>query len=218
MTIAQNVRQLLEELPPHVELVAAAKTRTPAEVIEAVDAGVTAIGQNYLNESERVYAIIGQRVKWHFIGRLQKNKIGSVVSIFDIIETLDSLELAAAIDRECALAGKMMPVLVEVNSGNEPQKSGVIPAELPGFIARAAKLKHIKIAGLMTMGPLSPEPEDYRPYFATTRQLFEMIKELQIPRVDMRYLSMGMTDSYRVAIEEGANMIRIGSKLFGPRI
>jgi len=218
MTIAQNVRQLLEELPPHVELVAAVKTRTPAEVVEAIEAGVTAIGQNYLNEAERVYAVVGHRVKWHFIGRLQKNKIGSVVSIFDMIETLDSLELARVIDRECALAGKMMPVLVEVNSGEEPQKSGVLPGELASFIARAAKLKHIKVAGLMTMGPLSLEPEDYRPYFATTRQMFEMIRGLGIPRVDMRYLSMGMTDSYRVAIEEGANMIRIGSKLFGPRI
>lgn len=218
MTIAQNVRQLLEELPPHVELVAAVKTRTPAEVVEAIDAGIKTIGQNYLNEAERVYEIVGQRVKWHFIGQLQKNKIGAVVSIFDMIETLDSLELAAAIDRECALAGKMMPVLIEVNSGAEPQKSGVLPEELEGFIHKTGKLRHIKVAGLMTMGPLSLQPEDYRPYFAATRKLFEVIKELKIPRVDMRYLSMGMTDSYQVAIEEGANIIRIGSRLFGPRL
>jgi len=217
MTIAQNVRQLLDELPPHVELVAAVKTRTPAEVMEAVDAGIKTLGENYLNEAERVYAVIGQRVNWHFIGRLQKNKIGSVVSLFDMIETLDSLELAAAINRECALAGKMMPVLIEINSGAEPQKSGVLPEELAGFITRVKDLKHIKVAGLMTMGPVSHQPEDYRPYFATTRQLFETIGGLQIPRVEMRYLSMGMTDSYQVAIEEGANMIRIGSRLFGPR-
>jgi len=218
MTIAQNVRQLLDELPPHVELVAAVKTRTPAEVVEAIDAGVTTIGENYLNEAERVYEIVGQRVKWHFIGQLQKNKIGAVVSIFDMIETLDSLEIAAAIDRECAMAGKMMPVLIEVNSGEEPQKSGVFPGELEDFINKAKRLKHIKIAGLMTMGPLSLQPEDYRPYFATTRKLLEMIKGLKMPRVDMRYLSMGMTDSYRVAIEEGANIIRVGSRLFGPRL
>ncbi len=217
MSIAHNVRELIKELPAEVDLVAAAKTRSPAEALEAVDAGVKKIGQNYINEAERSYDVIGERADWHFIGRLQRNKIGRIVKIFDIVETLDSVELAEILDRECALANKLMPVLVEINSGQEAQKSGIMAEQVLSFVNRISPLKHIKILGLMTMGPVAENPEAYRPFFRLTRDLFDTLKKLELERVEMRYLSMGMTDSYKVAIEEGANIVRIGSKIFGPR-
>jgi len=110
-----------------------------------------------------------------------------------------------------------MPVLIEINSGKESQKFGVMPDETEGFILAAAKFENMRIKGLMTMGPAFGDPEDARPYFIATKKLFDKLKALNIPGVEMRYLSMGMTNSYRVAIEEGANLIRIGTKIFGTR-
>lgn len=217
MSIEQKVKKLLSEIGPEVQLVVAAKNRTPAEVSECITAGARIIGQNYLQDARRAYQIIGEKAIWHFIGRLQRNKITRITSMFDMIETLDSLEMAALVNHECDERDRIMPILVEVNSGREAQKSGVMPEELENFIKRLASFDRIKVMGLMTMGPLSIEPEDYRPYFSLTRKLFEYIDELNLPGVQMKYLSMGMTDSYRVAIEEGANIVRIGSKIFGPR-
>jgi pyridoxal phosphate enzyme (YggS family) len=217
MNITENVKQLLSELGPEIQLLAAAKSRTPAEVYECVEAGVKIIGQNYLKDAQRVIPIIGNKANWHFIGHLQRNKIPQVVALFDAIETLDNLEIATLIDKECFSVGKVMPVLIEVNSGEEVQKAGVVPDKVADFIKRASTLKNIKISGLMTMGPLVTEPEEYRPYFKKTRQVFEHVKAMDLTGVQMLYLSMGMTDSYRVAIEEGANVVRIGSKIFGPR-
>ncbi|MDD4323051.1 MAG: YggS family pyridoxal phosphate-dependent enzyme [Dehalococcoidales bacterium] len=217
MSIEQNVKKLLSELGPEVQLVVAAKNRTPAEVSECISAGAKIIGQNYLQDARRAYQIIGEEATWHFIGRLQRNKITRIISMFDMIETLDSLEMASLVNHECSEMGRKMPVLVEVNSGREAQKSGVLPEELESFIKRLVSYDRIKVMGLMTMGPLSIEPEYYRPYFSITRKLFEHIDALNLPGVQMKYLSMGMTDSYRVAIEEGANIVRIGSKIFGPR-
>jgi len=215
--IEQRTKELLEELGPEIHLVVAAKNRTPAEVSECVTAGAKIIGENYLQDGERALQIIGNKASWHYIGRLQRKKIARIISVFDMIETLDSLEMASLIEKECAEAGRTMPVLVEVNSAREAQKSGVFPEELERFVARLSQFERIKIMGLMTMGPLSIEPGDYRPYFCVTRKLFEKISALNLPGVEMKYLSMGMTDSYRVAIEEGANIVRIGSKIFGPR-
>ncbi|MDP2931250.1 MAG: alanine racemase, partial [Chloroflexota bacterium] len=117
--IEENVSQLLKELPEAVELVAAAKDRTPEEILEAVEAGVTIIGENYVQEAERVYRVIGRRAKWHFIGHLQTNKVKKAVELFDMIETVDSVEIAGEIDKRCAQIGKIMPVLIELNSGRE---------------------------------------------------------------------------------------------------
>jgi pyridoxal phosphate enzyme (YggS family) len=139
------------------------------------------------------------------------------VRVFDMIETVASLRLALEIDRTCRRAGKIMPVLIEVNSGEEDQKAGVMPAEAAGLIEDIRPLEHVKIMGLMTMGPFSGDPEDARPYFRTTRNLFEEVKAMGLPGVEMKYLSMGMSNSYRVAVEEGANLVRIGTKLFGER-
>jgi len=216
--IGENVGKLLSELPEGVELVAAAKGRTPDEVLEAVEAGVSIIGENYVSEAREAYRLVGRRSKWHFIGTLQKHSIRrNVVQVFDMIETVDSLEIASEIDKKCVLIGKTMPVLIEVNSGGESQKSGVLPEAVEPLIRQIGGLGSLKVMGLMTMGPYSADPEDSRPFFVETRRIFDVIKELDIPDVEMRYLSMGMTDSYRVAIEEGANIVRIGTGLFGER-
>jgi uncharacterized pyridoxal phosphate-containing UPF0001 family protein len=127
------------------------------------------------------------------------------------------LSLAQAIDRESALASKVMPVLVEVNSGREPQKSGVLPEDAEALVKEIARLEHVHILGLMTMGPRFGEPEGARPYFAETRRIFQRLKGLKLDGVEMQYLSMGMTNSYKIALEEGANMVRLGSLIFEER-
>jgi pyridoxal phosphate enzyme (YggS family) len=217
VTIAENVRRILAELPAGVMLVAAAKARQPHEIKEAIEAGVQDIGENYLQEAEKARAEVGGGARWHFIGHLQKNKVKRAVALFDMIETVDSFELAAEIDRRCGVAGRVMPVLIEVNSARESQKAGVLPEDAERLVVRLASLKNIRVMGLMTMGPLTERVEDMRAAFAETRRLFDRLKALDLPGVEMRYLSMGMTGSYRIAIEEGANIVRIGTAIFGER-
>jgi len=197
--------------------VAAAKTRSEDEILEAVAAGVTVIGQNYVQEAAAVAEALRGKASLHFIGHLQRNKVKKAVEICDLIETVDSLKIAAEIDRRAREAGKVMPVLLEVNSGREPRKFGVLPEELDGLVRGIAALDHLRIRGLMTMGPFSDDPETVRPYFRETKTCFDRLKTLAIPGVDMHILSMGMSDSYRTALEEGATHIRIGTRIFGPR-
>lgn len=216
-TIEGNIVKILAELPAGVELVAAAKSRSPDEVLRAANAGVRIIGENYVQEGQKAFDLVGYRVKWHFIGHLQRNKVKKAVEIFDMIETLDSMDLAEEIDKRSAQLGKIIPVLIEINSGKEPQKFGVMPEDAVHFIQEAARLRNINIQGLMTMGPAYGDPELARPFFSATKNLFDKIKSMGIQGAEMRYLSMGMTNSYPVAIAEGANIIRIGTKIFGPR-
>jgi pyridoxal phosphate enzyme (YggS family) len=215
--IKKNVKKILDELPENVELVAAAKTRSPGEIEEVIRAGVKIIGENYIQEAEKAFEAIGKRVKWHFIGHLQKNKAKKAVKIFDIIETVDSYPLAYEINERCKQIDKIMPILIEINSGREKQKFGVFPEDALDLIQEISPLPQIKIMGLMTMGPRFGNPEDSRPYFIETRKIFDKIKALNLPRVEMEYLSMGMTNSYKIAIEEKANMVRIGTLIFGKR-
>jgi len=215
--IQENVKKILSELPDGVQLVGAAKTRSPEEIQEAINAGLRIIGENYVQEAERAYQKIGARVKWHMIGHLQSNKAKKAVRIFDMIETVDSMKLAGSIDKACGNIEKVMPVLIEINSGEESQKAGVMPEDALSLIKEILALKNIRIMGLMTMGPFSGDPEDARPYFRKTREIFEEIKKVGLTQVDMRYLSMGMSNSYKVAIQEGANMVRIGTMIFGER-
>ena len=216
-TIKRNVTQILKELPDGVELVAAAKTRKPEEIVEAIEAGIRIIGENYVQEAERASEVVGNKVRWHFIGHLQKNKIKKAVLLFDMIETVDSLEIAREIDKRCAQIGKVMPVLIEINSGHEAQKSGVLPENAAQLVKELSVFPNIRVMGLMTMGPRFGNPEDSRPYFVETKKIFDRLKELNLPEIEMKYLSMGMTNSYKVAIEEGANMVRIGTRIFGER-
>jgi hypothetical protein len=127
------------------------------------------------------------------------------------------MRLAGEIDKTCAKIGKVMPVLIEINSGEEEQKSGVNPDEAVNLIRAMSSLKNIRIMGLMTMGPFTGDPEESRPYFQRTKKIFDVLKAMDLPAVEMKYLSMGMSNSYEVALEEGANMVRIGTKLFGKR-
>lgn len=213
----ENIKAILAELPEGVQLVAAAKTRSTDEILEAISSGVKIIGENYVQEAEKAYDSVGKAAKWHFIGHLQSNKVKKAIQIFDMIETVDSVALATEIDKRCGQIGKVMPVLIEINSGREKQKSGVLPEDAEQLARELAQLKNVKVMGLMTMGPRSGDPEDSRPYFIATREIFEGIKKLALPNVEMSYLSMGMTNSYKIAIEEGANIVRIGTKLFGER-
>ncbi len=215
--IEENVIRILKELPPGVELMAAAKARSPEEILRAAQAGIKIVGENYVQEALAAFKVVGHRVKWHFIGHLQRNKVKKAVEILDMIETVDSPELAREIDKRCDQREKIMPVLIEINSGREKQKFGLFPEDVEDFIKEILVLKNIKIEGLMTMGPMFGDPEDARPYFIETKKLFDRIKTLDLPGVEMKYLSMGMTNSYQVAIEEGATIVRIGTKIFGPR-
>jgi len=216
-SIAANVKRILEMLPPGVILVAAAKARTPEEVTAVLQAGVAHVGHNYVQEAERMIPAIKGKARWHMIGHLQKNKVKKAVRLFDMIETLDSWPLAKLIDRRCAAIGLTMPVLVEVNIGREASKTGVLPEEVDDLVRRLSDLQHIRVQGLMTMGPRFGDPEDARPYFRATKEAFDRLAKANLPNVEMRTLSMGMSNSYQVALEEGANMVRLGTVLFGER-
>lgn len=215
--IYENARRILEELPPYVTLLAATKGRSPEEVEEVISAGVRVIGENYVQEAERKREAVRGEAEWHMIGRLQRNKVKKAVRIFDVIQTVDSFRLAREIDRRAKDAGKVMPVMIEVNTGREPQKGGVMPEDAINLVREISSLKNLEVTGLMTMGPYVENPEDIRPYFRLAREIFERIRSLDLPNVDMRYLSMGMSSTYRVAVEEGANMVRIGTAIFVPR-
>jgi len=222
--MAGRVRHLLSILPRGVSLVGAAKTRTAAEVQTAIRAGLRIIGHNYVQEAagmrEALSAVIADtptEVKWHLIGHLQRNKARRAVELFDMIETIDSLRTGRAVSRHCEELGKIMPVLVEVNSAGEANKSGVLPDETAGLIRELAQLPNLRVEGLMTMGPVSGDPEEARPYFRATKALFDDLHAAELPNVSMRHLSMGMSNSYAIALEEGASIVRIGTRLFGPR-
>lgn len=223
-SIATRVERLLGQLPPGVTLIGAAKTRTAAEVWEATGGGLKAVGHNYVQEAsemrdelERQHPGSSAQLDWHLIGHLQRNKAKQAVELFDMIETIDSVRLGRAVSRHCEAAGKVMPVLVEINSAGEPSKSGVLPEQTESLIRELAELSSLQVRGLMTMGPTAGDPECARPYFRATRGLFDKLRQAALPNVNMQCLSMGMSNSYQIAIEEGANIIRIGTRLFGPR-
>jgi pyridoxal phosphate enzyme (YggS family) len=215
--ILDQVHELLQSLPPSVTLVAAVKERTPQEVDAAIEAGIQHIGHNYVQEAEIMFPHVQRKAVWHMIGHLQRNKVNKALDLFDLVETVDSVRLAETLDRRCAELGKVLPVLIEINSGHEPNKTGVLPEDVDALVEQIAPLKHIQVQGLMTMGPRYGEPEDSRPYFQATRRVFERLKQQNMPNVSMQYLSMGMSNSYLVALQEGANVVRIGTRLFGER-
>ncbi len=216
MSISENVKKILSDLPHGVNLEVAAKSRNYDEIEESILAGAKIIGENYVQEAEKVIPLIKEKVEWHFIGSVQENKINKMIRLFDMIETIGSVEIAKILNKKCESAGKAMKILIEVNSGLEPQKSGVMPEMVEDIVKEISKLPNLKIYGLMTMGP-ALEAENLRPYFKLTKALFDHIKSLNFENVKMDVLSMGMSDSYLVAIEEGANLVRIGTKIFGPR-
>ncbi|PNE22338.1 alanine racemase [Mesotoga sp. Brook.08.YT.4.2.5.1] len=215
--IVDNVKRLRREVPDYVTIVAASKTRTASEILELLDSGLRDVGENYVQEAQEKFEVIGSKARWHCIGHLQRNKVKKAVEIFDLIQTLDSLKLAEEIDKRCAFINRRMPIMIEVNSGREEKKAGVFPENVFELIESISSLENISVVGLMTMGPLTDDQEEIRPYLRLTRELFEEISMQKIERVQMRYLSMGMSGSYKVAIEEGSNMVRLGTIIFGER-
>jgi hypothetical protein len=215
--IRENVRAILKELPGESVLVAAAKTRSAEEIQEAVEAGIRVIGENYVQEAELKFQALGNIVKWHMLGHLQRNKAYKALDIFDCIETVDNIRLAKEINRVAGKKGIVFPVLMEINSGREEQKSGVLPENAAQLLYNISQLQNMRVEGLMTMGPLVDNSEDIRPYLRLTKELFERLKGQNLPNTELKYLSMGMSGTWRIAVEEGANVIRIGTEIFGKR-
>lgn len=216
-TIKHNAARLLAEIPENITLLAAAKTRTVEEVTAAYEAGIRYFGHNYVQEARAMLAGVKFNAHWHMIGHLQRNKAKEAALLFDMVESLDSIRLANELEKRCAEAGIIQNVLIEINSGAEEDKSGILPRDLDALVETVIQMKHLRLNGLMTMGPLTGEPELSRPYFVKTRQLFENLQKLALPNIEMKVLSMGMSGSFKIAIEEGATMVRIGTLLFGPR-
>ena len=215
--IEAKCEEIRNSIPQGVTLVAATKGRTVEEILEAAEAGVEIAGENYVQEAIRKYSEIGDRIKWHMIGHLQRNKVKDALEIFQCIQSVDSLRLAREIDRQCKRSGRIMSVLIEINIAGEESKYGVEPGELPDMLQQIATLPNLQVKGLMTMEPYLENPEDSRPYFRHMKRLFDEARTYDTTNVEMDILSMGISNSYEVAIEEGSNMVRLGTRLFGPR-
>lgn len=222
MSIAENYLKIRKEIPAHVKIVLAAKKRSLEEVNEAISAGAEIIGENYVQEAENMYAALGdtsKKVEWHMIGPLQTNKINKALKVFDYVQTIDSCAVAESLSKRAEGVQRRMPVFIEINIGSEFIKSGVKPKYdiIEKLAQRISKLNWLRLEGLMTMGPRVGEPEDVRPYFKKAKEYFDQLKNTRMPNVDLKYLSMGMSNSYKIAIEEGANIIRLGTVIFGER-
>ena len=217
-TLNDRLHILQTTIPADVRIVAAGKTRSAEAIHAALDAGIREVGHNYVQEARTQIDQLGREAcTWHFIGHLQRNKAGLAASLFDMIQTVDSLRLAQALDRACADLERVLPILIEVNSARETQKAGVAPDEVSNLVTEIAQLRHLRIEGLMTMGPAVAAPDELRPYFQETKALFDHLVTQRIPGTKLHTLSMGMSTSFNVAIEEGATMVRLGTVLFGPR-
>lgn len=216
MDIRKNVQNIIRSLPHGVRLLAATKSRSVDEILQAIEAGVDLIGENYVQEAARKYEKIGKRVEWHFIGHLQRNKVKRALEIFDVIETVDNVNLAKEINKRAAQMDKIAFVMIEVNSAREPQKSGVMPENALDLADEIHSLDNVRLIGVMTMGPVVENPEDIRPYFRLTKEIFDELRYIYGDE-QIKYLSMGMTDTWRIGVQEGANIVRIGTGIFGPR-
>jgi len=203
--------------PREVKVLGAAKSQSVESIRAAIAAGISLIGENYVQEAQEKKAQIAGAVEWHMIGHLQRNKAKAAVEIFDLIETLDSVALALELEKQCRQRGKKIRALVEVKLAGEESKSGIAKDDLASLLAAIATLDHFVVVGLMTVPPFREDPEESRPYFRELRELKDKFNAQRIPHVDLQELSMGMTHDYPVAIDEGATIVRIGTALFGPR-
>jgi pyridoxal phosphate enzyme (YggS family) len=195
--------------PDDVLLIAVSKTVEAERVREAIEAGVPALGENRVQEAKAKVAVLGRPVPWHLIGHLQTNKVKDALAIFDVIHSIDRLEVARECERRAAGGGRPIDVLLEVNVANEPQKSGFAPDAVPAALEALAGLAHLKVRGLMAIPPVVERAEESRWAFRALRALAE--------RHGLGELSMGMSGDFEVAIEEGATMVRVGTAIFGPR-
>jgi hypothetical protein len=200
-----------------VRLMAVTKTVDDRRIMQAIAAGVDVIGENYVQEARRKIELMGKSVEWHLIGHLQTNKAKYAVRLFDMIHSLDRIELARELDRRSGMAGVVTKVLVEVNISGEETKRGVIHRDALPLIREVSALKNISVQGLMTMPPWFDDPEEARPFFVALRELKDRVAAENLPCVRMQELSMGMSQDYQVAVEEGATIVRIGRFIFGER-
>ena len=202
-----------------VQLVAVTKNHDVEKMREAIDAGAVVIGENRVQEAQKKYEVLDRNVTWHLIGHLQTNKVKHAVQIFDMIESVDSIKLADAIDKEAGKIGKLQNILVQVNLVKEDSKTGVYLEDLDELLMHIDKLDNLKLMGLMFIAPIVDDLEDVRPMFNKMYELFKAVqkRDFKSKSTDIKYLSMGMTHDYKIAIEEGANIIRVGTAIFGPR-
>jgi len=201
-----------------VRLLAVSKEQNDVTVAEGVHAGMTLFGENKIQEARSKIEVLGRDgLEWHFIGRLQKNKVKFIFDLFDLVHSVDSLALAEAIHKKAQALGSCMPILLQVNVSGEKSKLGMDPLIVPKEIHRLAKLEGVKVRGLMTIPPYNRNPENSRPYYVCLRELRDTCSNLGIPGVQLDELSMGMSIDYEVAVEEGATLVRVGTGLFGPR-
>ena len=203
--------------PGEIKLMAVTKTVAAERVKEAIDAGITLFGENYVQEAKGKIAELGKNIQWHMIGHLQTNKSKYAVHLFNCVQSVDRMELAEELDKRAGLLGYKIDVLIEVNVSGEQTKSGIAAPETINLVNKVSALENISVRGLMSMPPFSDNPEDSRPYFCALKEISRQISQARIPRVMMDELSMGMTDDFEVAIEEGATIVRIGRAIFGQR-
>jgi PLP dependent protein len=225
--VAANCQRVVERIreaaakcgrdPNGIKILAASKSQDASHIRAAIEAGIRLFGENYVQEAQAKRAAIKEAAEWHMIGHLQRNKVKAALQLFDLIESLDSVELARELNKEGEKRGKKVRAFVEVNLGGEETKSGIEREDVSSLLQQVGRLSHLHVEGLMVVPPLRDNPEETRPYFHALRKLQVELKELKIPNVDLKELSMGMTQDYPVAIEEGATLVRIGTAIFGPR-
>ncbi len=227
MPIADNFKTIMNRVtaaakrvgrdPGAIRLIVVTKTVDLERIREAVNAGALVLGENRVQEARDKIEQLGTIARWHLIGRLQSNKAKYAVKLFDMIHSVDSIELAREIDKQAARIGKIQDVLIEVSIAGEEAKAGAAIEGVRDLVKEAATLNNISIKGLMTIPPFLDDPEETRPYFRKLRELAASIERESIPNVFMRELSMGMSGDFEVAVEEGATMVRVGSAIFGER-
>ena len=200
--------------PKEIKLVAVSKTVEVARIQEAIEAGVSILGENYVQEAQKKIEALGKPVPWHFIGHLQSNKARYAVRLFDVIHSIDSIPLAEELNRRVEQPDRVIKVMIEVNLSKEATKFGTDEERVLNLAKRIQSLKHLSLEGLMTMPPYYDSPEMSRPYYVALRELKERMTKEGIP---MKELSMGMSNDFEIAIEEGATYVRVGTAIFGPR-
>ncbi|HEY4643773.1 MAG TPA: YggS family pyridoxal phosphate-dependent enzyme [Bacteroidota bacterium] len=227
-TISDNIRAVRQRIddacrragrnPNEVTLIAVTKAFDSTRITEAVREGVCDIGENFVQEllGKREQVLDGN-IRWHFIGHVQTNKVKSLVEVVHLIHSVDSYRVAEEVEKRASKVGRTVDVLLEVKTTGEATKYGVPPEEAKALVKKIAPFEHVRIRGLMTIGPFSPDPEESRPCFRKLRELSENIAAQSIENVEMTHLSMGMTNDFEVAVEEGATLVRLGTALFGPR-
>ena len=204
--------------PETVKLVAVSKTVPADRVLAAIKAGATDLGENYVQEArEKIEALKGESILWHFVGHLQSNKAKYAVKLFDLIHSVDSSKLAKELNKRAATLGKVQQILIQVNISGEETKSGIDAEQALEIVRKVSRFENLAIRGLMTMPPFFNAPDKVRPYFRALKDLQDVIRKEAIPNMDMTELSMGMTGDFETAIEEGATLVRIGTAIFGKR-